>query len=342
MNNDRKENYFFHRITTKQALVEGAPYHEVERAWGASAILDSNTRIHHIIDEPSVQVHSHRTEEYVLVSGSMVVYRGTYYPNDPEKTIANLHAVVMQPGDKVVIPMGMVHAPVNISLEGGSTFIEISHGFYDEEDIKRIYDKKGRDASLKEKWAALRYPSGLSVRELIPLVRFRLEDKGRVVNNGRNWLYYEKDGAKFVTKPWGNATFNGIESVGEVWLNYRFGEEVGAEEKPYVFKKLYVKKGTKMSFQHHEKKREINFLVKGRVEAWYENAYGEIEKKVVEEGGLWEIIPPKRHRTIALEDSIIIECSTPEVDDVVRHEDDASRGDGRIEKEHSLPHEHKP
>jgi len=49
---------------------------------------------------------------------------------------------------------------------------------------------------------------------------------------------------------------------------------------------------------------------------------------------LWEIIPPKKHRTIALEDSVIIECSTPEVDDVIRHEDDVGRGSGRIPSEH--------
>jgi len=328
------DSEFFERIITNKAVVEGYPYKAVERSWGTSAILDANTRVFYLTDEPSVQYHTHRTEEFVLVSGKVAVYRGIFYKDNPEKTIAGLQPVVMQPGDKLVIPAGMVHAPVNISPFGGSMVIEISHGPYDDEDIGRIYDKKGRDASLKEKWTALGYPSSLSVVDLVPLVRHKLAVSFRKDDKGKDWLYYEKDGAKFVTKPWGNAAFNGIESVGEVWLNYRFGEEVGAEEKPYVFKKLYVKKGTKMSFQHHEKKREINFLVKGRVEAWYENDAGEIEKKIVEEGGLWEIIPPKRHRTIALEDSIIIECSTPEVDDVVRHEDDASRGDGRIEREH--------
>lgn len=150
----------------------------------------------------------------------------------------------------------------------------------------------------------------------------------------KDWLYYVEDGAKIVTKPWGNGVVKGVTGVGEIWLNYREGEEVGDEEKPYVFKKLFAKAGTKMSFQQHEKKREINYLVKGKVEAWYENDDGVIEKKIVEEGGIWEIPPPKKHRTIAIEDSVIIECSTPEVDDVIRLEDDTGRPGGRIQAEH--------
>ncbi|HLA23034.1 MAG TPA: hypothetical protein VJZ93_00680 [Candidatus Nanoarchaeia archaeon] len=138
-----------------------------------------------------------------------------------------------------------------------------------------------------------------------------------------DWLYNIND-AKIVVKPWGR----------EIWLNYRAGEEVGEIEKRYVMKMLEINAGTRMSFQHHSNKREINYLLAGKVEAWYEKDSGEIEKRIVEAGGLWEIIPPKKHRTIALEDSVIIECSTPEVDDVIRHEDDVGRGSGRIPSEH--------
>ena len=47
------------------------------------------------------------------------------------------------------------------------------------------------------------------------------------------------------------------------------------------------------------------------------------------------VVPPKKHRVIALTDIILQEVSTPEVDDVIRIEDDSDRGDGRLDSEHS-------
>ena len=137
------------------------------------------------------------------------------------------------------------------------------------------------------------------------------------------WNYSEET-AKVVTKPWGK----------EVWLNYVSGERVGENEKRYAFKKLYINSGTKTSFQYHEKKEETNFLVKGRVEAWFETAPGYIEKKVLQAGAIWNIPKNVKHRIITLEDVILLEASTPEVDDVIRIEDDSLRGNGRIEAEH--------
>jgi len=46
------------------------------------------------------------------------------------------------------------------------------------------------------------------------------------------------------------------------------------------------------------------------------------------------VAPPKKHRVIAITDIILQEVSTPEVDDVIRIEDDSQRGDGRIDSEH--------
>ena len=46
------------------------------------------------------------------------------------------------------------------------------------------------------------------------------------------------------------------------------------------------------------------------------------------------VVPPKKHRVIALTDVILQEVSTPEVDDVIRVEDDTDRGDGKIDVEH--------
>ena len=147
-------------------------------------------------------------------------------------------------------------------------------------------------------------------------------------NKSLHWSYDESE-AKVVTKPWGK----------EVWINYRKGEEIGDQEKRYVMKKLYITKGTKTSFQYHQKKVETNFLVEGSVEAWFENELGEIEKKILKSGSIWSVPAGKKHRIVTLEDVILIESSSPEVDDVIRISDDNMRGDGRIQSEHNLKKE---
>ena len=138
--------------------------------------------------------------------------------------------------------------------------------------------------------------------------------------------YYNEDSAKVVNKPWGK----------EVWINYREGENIGDEKKLYVMKKLYIVKGTKTSFQYHQKKSETNFLVKGKVEAWFESMPGYIEKKILNAGSIWSIPPNTKHRIITLEDVTLLEASTPEVDDVIRIADDTLRGNGRIQSEHKI------
>ena len=140
-----------------------------------------------------------------------------------------------------------------------------------------------------------------------------------------NWNYDEKT-AKVVVKPWGK----------EIWINYRDGENIGDEKKPYVMKKLYIKKETKTSFQYHTKKTETNFLIEGKVEAWFESTPGYIEKKILCSGAIWSIPPKTKHRIITLDDVILLEASTPEVDDVIRISDDTLRGNGRIQSEHDL------
>ena len=155
----------------------------------------------------------------------------------------------------------------------------------------------------------------------------------KYMNNKKHWTLTEEK-TKVVVKPWGNGIINGIESVGELWLNYESDEKVGDNEKRYVFKKLYVKAGTRMSLQYHINKLETNHLISGEAEAWLENESGEIEKSFVQSGDTWTIPCGRKHRIIAITDMIMLEASTPEVDDVIRIEDDTNRPNGRIETEH--------
>lgn len=139
----------------------------------------------------------------------------------------------------------------------------------------------------------------------------------------KNW-HYDESNAKVVLKPWGK----------EVWINFYKDEKIGDETKKYIMKKLYINKGTRTSFQYHEKKIETNFLIKGSVEAWFEDKKGHIDIKILKSGSIWSIQPFIKHRIVTLEDVILIESSTPEVDDVIRIEDDTLRGNGRIQSEH--------
>ena len=100
-------------------------------------------------------------------------------------------------------------------------------------------------------------------------------------------------------------------------------------------KRIYINAGTKTSYQYHEKKLETNYIIDGKAEVWIENDEGDIEKKVMNKDDCFTVVPPKKHRVIALTNIILQEVSTPEVDDVIRIEDDTGRGDGKIESEHS-------
>jgi mannose-6-phosphate isomerase len=120
---------------------------------------------------------------------------------------------------------------------------------------------------------------------------------------------------KVVTKPWGE----------ENWLQLN---------DRYCFKRIVMKAGHRSSLQHHEKKHETNFIVSGKVALEIQNGDGEMETWHLGPGDLFTVPPPRIHRVNALTDIVMLEVSTPEVDDVVRHADDAGRGDGRIESEH--------
>ena len=123
---------------------------------------------------------------------------------------------------------------------------------------------------------------------------------------------------KTIIKPWGK----------EEWLELN---------ENYCYKRIYINAGYKTSFQYHNFKRETNFIISGQAEIWLENDQGVIEKKVMGPGEFFNVTPPKKHRVIALTDIILQEVSTPEVDDVIRIEDDTNRIDGRIDGEHKTP-----
>ncbi len=119
---------------------------------------------------------------------------------------------------------------------------------------------------------------------------------------------------KIVEKPWGR----------EIWY---------ADQAAYAGKVLEVKAGRRLSLQYHERKIETLFLLSGRVHLIFRPlAAGEDPKTVVPAAPtVWSPgqalhIPARTiHRFEALEDSVLLEVSTPDLTDVVRLQDDYRR-----------------
>ncbi|WP_338456138.1 mannose-1-phosphate guanylyltransferase/mannose-6-phosphate isomerase [uncultured Alteromonas sp.] len=114
-------------------------HREVFRPWGSYDSIDSGSRfqVKRITVKPgeklSVQMHHHRAEHWIVVSGSANV------------TIDDITKLVTE-NESVYIPIGSVHAlenPGKISLE----LIEVQSGAYlGEDDIVRFSDRYGRIA----------------------------------------------------------------------------------------------------------------------------------------------------------------------------------------------------
>ncbi len=108
--------------------------------------------------------------------------------------------------------------------------------------------------------------------------------------------------SEVVEKPWGH-------------------ELIWARTDRYVGKILHIKAGEALSLQFHHVKDETIMLLSGRMqltsfldgEAPRERVLGPREPV--------HITPGLRHRMVALEDTDVVEVSTPELDDVVRLDD---------------------
>jgi mannose-6-phosphate isomerase len=103
-------------------------------------------------------------------------------------------------------------------------------------------------------------------------------------------------------------------------------ELVWALSDQYAGKLLRVTAGQRLSLQFHREKDESWYVLEGRAELEFA-APGEraTMTEVVTPGAAFRIKPGTVHRVLALEDTTILEVSTPEIDDVVRLEDSYGR-----------------
>jgi mannose-6-phosphate isomerase-like protein (cupin superfamily) len=106
-------------------------------------------------------------------------------------------------------------------------------------------------------------------------------------------------------------------------------ELIWAHSDRYCGKQLFVREGHALSLQFHKQKDETIYVHEGRVEFEIGEAGSTLPaKEVVGPGTAFRLRPGTIHRMRALEDSLMLEVSTPELDDVVRLEDEYGRIDG--------------
>ena len=84
-------------------------------------------------------------------------------------------------------------------------------------------------------------------------------------------------------------------------------------------------KGHRCSMQYHTIKCETIYVLSGQLRIYSGLTHENIESRVYLEGETITIKPGVVHRMEAAEDSIYLEASTPEMDDVVRLSDDYNR-----------------
>ena len=105
-------------------------------------------------------------------------------------------------------------------------------------------------------------------------------------------------------------------------------ELLWAEADQYVGKTLFVKAGEQLSLQFHRVKDESWYVLSGRAMVEV-GALGKavLSREVVAAGAAFHFVPGTVHRIRALEDTTILEASTPHLDDVVRLEDRYGRAE---------------
>ncbi len=108
-----------------------------------------------------------------------------------------------------------------------------------------------------------------------------------------------------VEKPWGH-------------------ELIWAETDRYVAKILCIRRGQRLSRQYHKVKDETLYVEEGAMVL--ELGEGDsLEIREMGRGDAYRVVPGTIHRMIATEDVRVFEVSTPELDDVVRLEDEYGR-----------------
>jgi mannose-6-phosphate isomerase len=119
------------------------------------------------------------------------------------------------------------------------------------------------------------------------------------------------------------------------WVSENSRERLGPQtatriDKPWGYQLLFtstepysggvnvVCRGHSLSLQYHRQRDETLFLHQGHLQVELEDEAGVMRTFALKPGQSIRFVPLRRHRISALEDSVIFEVSTPQMDDVVR------------------------
>lgn len=113
--------------------------------------------------------------------------------------------------------------------------------------------------------------------------------------------------ARRVEKPWGH-------------------ELIWAHTERYVGKILFIAAGCRLSLQRHVVKDESFLVLRGQLRLHLEDDEGVVRVVDLEPGAHRHVATGRIHRYEAVDEDVeLVEVSTPELDDVVRLEDDFGR-----------------
>jgi len=109
-----------------------------------------------------------------------------------------------------------------------------------------------------------------------------------------------------VEKPWGY----------EIW--YAWTDQ-------YVGKIIHVNAGQKLSLQYHNEKDETSYLLSGKMLLTKGATVDALTVTEILPGHQWRNLPGQIHTIEGVEDSDVLEVSTPHLEDVVRLKDSYGR-----------------
>jgi mannose-6-phosphate isomerase len=103
-------------------------------------------------------------------------------------------------------------------------------------------------------------------------------------------------------------------------------ELIWARAEDYAGKVLFVRAGQALSLQFHREKDESWYVLEGRAELELgEAGQAVLQTEIVGTGAAFRFRPGTVHRVRAVEDTTILEVSTPQLEDIVRLEDEYGR-----------------
>jgi mannose-6-phosphate isomerase-like protein (cupin superfamily) len=116
-----------------------------------------------------------------------------------------------------------------------------------------------------------------------------------------------------------------VQSIPTVEKPWGHEEHFALVDGLYCGKALHIKAGHSLSLQYHVEKEETVAVQSGRLRFEVGTTDTDLESFDLLPGEAVHITPGTRHRMTALEDTVVLEASTTQLQDVVRLEDKYGR-----------------